>query len=58
MLGKERMTDNDIALQALREWTIGQAVYAQPCDDKTLTAEGKLKNILIAASEFEKFVTR
>ncbi len=41
----------------LREWAVQMANYVQP-NDSGLSAEGKLRNVLAAAAEIEKFVTR
>ncbi len=50
--GTEDRTERD-----LREWAVQMANYVQP-NDNGLSAEGKLKNVLAAAAEIEKFVTR
>ena len=54
------MSDNretgDCTERDLREWAVQMANYVQP-NDNGLSAEGKLKNVLAAAAEIEKFVT-
>ena len=62
MLEKEgSMSDNRTLLdeteRELRKWAIVLANQVQPYDNGTLSAEGKLKNVLAAAVEIEKFVT-
>ncbi len=63
MLRKEGdMSDNrevtDESERELRKWAIQMANYTQPNDNGMLSAEGRLKNVLAAAAEIEKFVTR
>ncbi len=55
------MSSNQVGLdeteRELRKWAVQMANYVQP-NDSGLSAEGKLRNVLAAAVEIEKHVTR